>query len=151
MRRSIILWLSYFVIQMLCVSITNAQQSLVLVAHISSPVNKITSKQIRKLYFGIPVKINGYSVVPVRNTSDPLVYQMFLQKVIFLSSRDYERQIISRTFKRGGRMPESISELSNVIKTIRLKPNTITFLPAEFADQHDDLKVIKVLWKGADE
>ncbi|MCL5669464.1 MAG: hypothetical protein M1392_05745 [Gammaproteobacteria bacterium] len=46
---------------------------------------------------------DGVQLVPLLNTGDPMLYEVFLQKVIFLSARNYERQVLSRVFRMGGR------------------------------------------------
>ena len=143
--------LVFIACQILAASVVFAEKEreLVLVALKTSPIQSITSRDIRRIYLGVSVQVNAVTVEPIRNTSDSLLYQMFLQKVVYLSARDYERQLISRAFRKGGSRPVELNEKNKIVSILRENPGTVTFMWADSVSSYPDLKVVKSLWKGS--
>lgn len=137
--------------QLLAVPATTAgkDKELVLVTLNSSPIESITARDIRRVYLGVSMQINAVTVEPIRNTSDSLLYQMFLQKVVYLSARDYERQLISRTFRKGGSRPAEMDEAKDIVERLRENPGAVSFMWADAVANYPELKVVKSLWKGS--
>ena len=73
-------------------------RTLVLASSKTSTVPALTIQDTRKLFLGLPLAKNGETIVPVLNTSDALLYEVFLQKVTYMSSSAYETQLISTVF-----------------------------------------------------
>lgn len=106
-----------------------ADPELVLVASARSPVAQITVADARKLFLGIPVTVHGQAIKPVRNLSDGLLSEMFMQKVMFMSSEDYERQIETRVSRTGGGRPASHGDLSGLTAALQRDPLAVSYMP----------------------
>ncbi len=105
-----------------------SKRSLVLAANTSSPVTNLTTQEARKLFLGVPIEKAGTRIMPLLNTSDPLTYQVFLQKVAFMSSSAFESQILSVVFRLGGKRPETYSDLQELLNALQQRTEAVTFL-----------------------
>ena len=120
--------------------LAQGEPSLVLVANAHSTIQRLSPDEMRKLYLGIPMIIDGQRVHPLRNTN-PMVQEMFMQKVMFMSTPAYERQILSRVFRMGGMRPPEYDEVNELLKALESDPAAVTYLPREFAAR-PDLKIV---------
>lgn len=118
------------------------EQSLVLVANAHSAIQRLSPGETRKLYLGIPMIVDSQRVHPLRNSTDPTVQEMFMQKVMFMSTPAYERQILSRVFRMGGTRPVAFAEMRELLKALEKDPAAVTYLPREFATTRPGLKIV---------
>ena len=125
-----------------------AQRRLLLVCGTESTISSLSHKEVRKLFLGVPIVKDGVRLKPLRNASDPLVEEVFLQKIIFLSKRSYERQLLSRVFRFGGVRPPVFENLPELIDELRQSPGALTYMWSVQDAHADDLKSIGVLWEG---
>jgi hypothetical protein len=119
-----------------------AGSSLVLVASARSVIRQLSPEETRKLYLGVPMLIDSQRVHPLRNNSDPTVQEMFMQKVMFMSTPAYERQILSRVFRMGGTRPQAYAELRELLKALEGDPAAVTYLPRDVAAARPGLKIV---------
>lgn len=117
---------------------------LVLVTNNLSSVPELTLKQIRQIYLGRALR--GVSITPLSNQTNDLLYEVFLQKVIFLSERDYEKRLITRTFQTGERRPIVHVKEHELLQTLSRQLGSVTFMWEETAARYPDIRVVKVLW-----
>ncbi|WFP50560.1 hypothetical protein PL263_00710 [Methylomonas sp. EFPC3] len=127
------------------------RQSLVLVTGSASTIPVLTVQEARKLFLGVPLEKDGERPVPLLNTSDPLIYEVFLQKVAFMSANAYENQTISVVFRLGGKRPESYSDLKDLLAALQQHPGTVTYLWEDQVRANQGIKAVNVLWQGAAE
>ncbi|OQW76451.1 MAG: hypothetical protein BVN35_06665 [Proteobacteria bacterium ST_bin11] len=125
------------------------RHSLVLATGANSSMPPLTVQEARKLFLGVPLEKDGERPVPLLNISDPLIFEVFLQKVAFMSANAYENQTISVVFRLGGKRPESFNDLKNLVETLQQNPGTITYLWEDQVRAHQGLKSVNVLWQGA--
>lgn len=118
------------------------EPSLVLVANVHSVIQRLSPGETRKLYLGIPMIVDSQRVRPLRNNTDPVVQEMFMQRVMFMSTPAYERQILSRVFRMGGTRPLAYAEMNALIKALEKDPAAVTYLPRELAIARPDLKIV---------
>ncbi len=134
------------------IGISNAAQStqrrLLLVCGSESTISSLSPKEVRKLFLGVPITKDGVRLIPLRNASDPLVEEVFLQRMIFLSKRSYERQLLSRVFRFGGVLPPVFKNLPELINELHRSPGAVSYMWSGQAAHADDLKSIGVLWEG---
>lgn len=134
------------------VSMTGAAQAtqrrLLLVCGLESTISSLSHKEVRKLFLGMPIVKEGVRLKPLRNASDPLVEEVFLQKIIFVSKRSYERQLLSRVFRFGGARPPVFTNIRELIDELRQSPEAVTYMWSEQLAFADGLKTIGVLWQG---
>ncbi len=137
----------------LCVASINGaaqttQRRLLLVSSMESTTPSLSLKEVRKLFLGVPVVKNGVRLRPLRNASDPLITEVFLQKIIFMSKRNYERQLVSRVFRLGGERPPVYTNISELIDELRQTPQALTYMWSDQVALTDNVKSIGVLWEG---
>ncbi|HHH36498.1 MAG TPA: hypothetical protein ENK48_06690 [Gammaproteobacteria bacterium] len=109
---------------------------------------QLSRKEIRKLFLGRSVFKNGTQVVPVINESDPLAYQIFLQRVILMSAASYERHLLSRVFRRGGRRPVKLASIRRLGELLRGQPGTVSYMWLDEVRSDPRLLVLDQLWEG---
>lgn len=117
---------------------------LVLVTNKISSLPELSLKQIRQIYLGRAIR--GESIIPLSNQTNDLLYEVFLQKVIFLSERDYEKRLITRTFQTGERRPVVHVKEHELLQSLGRQPGSVTFMWDETAARYPELRVVKVLW-----
>ena len=92
-----------FLLVFLCLininSSATTQRSLLLVCDSNSTLSYLSPTEIRKLFLNVPVVKDGVQIKPLLNFSDPLISDVFLQNVIFMSKRSYERKLLSHIFR----------------------------------------------------
>jgi len=127
----------------------SADRHMVLVAAEGFPVENLPLRELRKAYLGLPVEHESMAVEPLRNLSDPLLYDVFLQKVVFMSRRSYERELLSRVFRLGGTRPVELSAIEQVVAALHAHPGAVTFMWEDTASGLDNVRVVQTLWQGS--
>ena len=124
------------------------RHALVLATSASSSLPALTMQEARKLFLGVPLEKDGERPVPLLNTSDPLIYQVFLQKVAFMSASAYENQTLSVVFRLGGKRPENFTDLKNLVDALQQNPGTVTYLWDDQVQVSQGIKSVTILWQG---
>jgi len=122
--------------------------TLVLVSAADLGDGQLTPNQLRRVFLGIPVSINGDDIRALRNTSDPLLIEVFLQKVVYMSKRRYKRQLVSQTFRTGQMRPPNFNKHDDLVQALESIPDSVTVMWKRDAEKDPALHVIQVLWKG---
>ena len=122
------------------------QRSLLLVCSADSTLSSLSNEDIRKIFLGVPVEKDGVRITPLLNTSDSHLTEVFLQKVIFMSKPDYERQLLSRVFRLGGKRPPEYENISELINELHKSPGSVAFMWSDQVGDHNNLKSIGVVW-----
>lgn len=126
-----------------------AEQRIVLVSAAKTVVAPLTPPELRRLYLGISVVQNGQTLTPLRNGTDPLLYEIFLQKVIFLSARNYEHQLLSQVFRQGGQRPPLYRNTDELIAALKAESGAVTYMWASTAETLPGLRIIGDIWQGS--
>lgn len=108
----------------------------------------VTLDAARKIYLGRQVSVNGHRVVPLVNKSDPLLYQVFLQKVVYMSGSHYERHLLSRVYRRGGKRPQNFISEKALIKALHAQPFTVSYMWESNVRSTSSIFVLRDLWTG---
>jgi len=119
---------------------------VVLVTLKSDLLPELNRFELRAAFVGMPLKKNGLELHPLINRSDSEIYAAFLQKIMTMSRRNYERQLTLRTFQRGGAGLVGADTVDHLIKQMRLRRGTITFMPLDVASHFEELRIMQVLW-----
>jgi len=122
--------------------------TLVLVSGADLGVGQLTPNQLRRVFLGIPVSIGDKAIRALRNTSDPLLIEVFLQKVVYMSKRRYKRQLVSQTFRTGQMRPPNFNEHDDLVKALTSIPDSVSVMWERDAEKDPALHVVQVLWKG---
>jgi len=143
------------VIFLLCLSFVSAsasgetmQRRLLLVTSEESTIPPLTHKEVKKIFLGVPEIKNGKRLKPLRNASDELITEVFLQKLIFMSKRRYEHEIVTRVFRDGGVRPPIFKNISELVDELHQTPGSLTYMWASQLAQTSGVKSIGVLWEG---
>jgi len=149
MRRHL---LFVFSVLLLCniVGVASADgKKVVLVASAHLKHLSLTRVEVRQLFLGGSIKKNDTRLVPVINDIDPLLYEIFLQKIVFMSARTYERRLISRILHKGGQRIQFSSKLVSFENSLATEPGRITFMWESKAHTLPGIVVIEELWPGS--
>lgn len=119
-----------------------AELRLVLVASAQSAIPQLSAEEARKLYLGVPMVVDGQLVHPLRNNTDSVVQEMFMQKVMFMSTQAYERQILGRVFRLGGSRPPVYTETGDLLRALESDRAAVTYMPRDLAIATPKLKII---------
>jgi hypothetical protein len=123
-----------------------ATQSVVLVVRADSSVRALDSVDVRKLFLGLPVLVNGDPLHPLRNRSDPLLDQIFLQQIVAMSQPGYDRQILILVNRQRSLRPPEYSSVTAVVTALEADPNAVSFMWLRDVGHNPKLRVIRVLW-----
>lgn len=123
-------------------------RTVVLVADARSNLAELSQRDLRKLYLGFAYADAEGDLIAVRNESDDLLYQVFLQKVLYMSARTYERQLATRSMHAGMKQPDQIFDHNGVASYLQRSSNVVTFMWADDALLLPQLKVVQTLWQG---
>lgn len=119
---------------------------LVLVANSRSDVDTLTAAEIRKLFLGIPIERNSHLLVPLRNQTDPVLHEVYLQKVMFMSAPMYERALLTRLLRTKGTRPQAYATEKDLLQALQADPNAVTYMWAHQAESIPDLRIVVELW-----
>jgi hypothetical protein len=123
-----------------------ASQAVVLVVRADSPVQELDSVSVRKLFLGLPVLVKGSPLHPLRNRSDALLDEIFLQQIVAMSQSNYDRQILIGVNREGWLRPTEYGHLSELIAALNADPNAVSFMWQRDVGHNPELRVIRVLW-----
>jgi len=122
--------------------------AVVLVTGKDSSIESMSSLDIRKAYLGISVTKGGNTIRALRRSDDAQLNQIFLQSVISMSRRSYERRLLSLTLKFGTPRPVDVQSQQELIRRLLERPSTIAYMWKSDAESDSRVKIIKVLWQG---
>ena len=124
-------------------------KGLVLVADVHSDLPALTMQEVRKLYLGVAVTHSGQTVEPLVNMTDESLYEVFLQKVIFMSAATYQRQLTRRFLHALGRRPTVYRDRARLFDALSRSSYAVTYVMWEDeAERNPEVRVVKVLWDG---
>jgi hypothetical protein len=125
------------------------QRSLLLVCSDDSILESLSLAEVRKIFLGVPVTKEEVRIRPYLNSTDPLATNVFLQQVVFMSEREYKRQLLSRVFRLGDLRPPEYDDLELLIDDLRNTPGSLSFIWSDEFESHAGLKVLSVLWTSS--
>lgn len=125
-----------------------ARDTVVLVAAESCPVDSIDSLDVRKVYLGIAVTINGNHIRPLRLIGDERLDQVFFQSIVAMSRKSYERRALSLALKFGTPRPAEYDDLETALTMIQLIECSIVYAWADDLVDRPGIKILRPLWSG---
>lgn len=133
----------------LCAPGVRAEQEVVLVAAADSPLETLDSLELRKVYLGVPVKVEGTAVVGLRNTSDEQLERIFLQTIVAMSEKSYARRMLSLTLRFGIPRAPAYDNAQKLREALLANPYSISYMWRDGAAPPSGLKILKVLWRSS--
>lgn len=131
----------------LLMTTSRADDVVVLVTGVESPVSDISSLDIRKAYLGIAVTLNENTLRPLRRRGDERLNLIFLQAVIAMSQKSYERRLLSMMLKFGTPRPVEVDSHKELLERLARHPYAIAYMWKTDADADARVKIIRVLWQ----
>ena len=131
----------------LIAQLSSAEEAVVLVTSKNSSFEDISSLDIRKAYLGISVTVDGKIIRPIRRADDERLDGVFLQSVMAMSRRSYERRLLSLVLKFGTPRPAEVDEREDLVRLLLDRPNSIGYMWNSEAESDPRVKTIKVLWQ----
>lgn len=124
-------------------------RKLVLVVDSGSDIGRLSISGTRKLFLGVPVAAapSRESMHPLRNASDPVLEEVFLQKVIFMSRDAYERALLTRAMRGGGSRPALHDSETALVDALRADKFAVTYMWADRVATQSNLKIVAELWE----
>ena len=124
-----------------------ADEALVLVTSAQSPIPELNSLDIRKLYLGFNVRDRSErQIIALTNASDDRVMTVFLQNVMAMTQRAYNRRLLTLAVQSGRPRPRSVQSLERLHQLLLTDRMMVTCMWKTDADKFADLKVLRVLW-----
>ena len=124
-----------------------ADSAVVLVTAKDSPIESISSLDIRKVYLGISVTLDGNAVRALRRRDDERLNQIFLQSVMAMTHRSYERRLLSLVLKFGTPRPPEVDSHEELLELLARNPSSITYMWKREAESDSRVRIIRVLWQ----
>lgn len=125
---------------------------LLLVTGTHSNIPTLSPDDVRRLYLGTAfTTTDGQPIEPLRNTSDPLLEEVFLQKVMFMSGPMYERALMLGVVRAGGARPTAYRSVADLLQALRGRRNTVSYVWRDAILNADDLRIVGVLWQKSGE
>ena len=131
----------------LCLDTAAGPQQVVLVASAASTLDDLDSLQLRKIYLGFDIKHNGTSIKALRNNTDNLLDDIFLQTVVAMSERAYSRRQLSLTLRQGVPRVAEFSDSEDLFRVLTRNPHSVTYMWRKDAERRQDIKILRVLWE----
>jgi len=124
-----------------------ADHEMVLVVAEDSPIAELDVLTMRKAYLGVSVNIEGGRIRPYRLTGDAVLNRIFMQSVIAMSERSYERRLLALTLKYGAPRPDRVESPEQLAQALIGNPLAIGYMWREDADRATGIRVVKALWR----
>jgi len=103
-------------------------RELVLVSGPVGPARRLTTTELRRVFLGMPVEIDGVRLRPLLNTSDPLIPRIFLQKIMFMSANHYHRRLRALAFRSGRPRPREVRNVQRLVEILVSQPGTVALM-----------------------
>lgn len=124
-----------------------AERAVVLVVDKNSSITEMSTLDIRKAYLGIALTSGNRIVSALRIRSDDELNQIFLQTVIAMTPRTYERRIISSALKYGRPIPREARNRDELVNWIVSNSTSIGYMWKSDAEADSRLRIVRVLWQ----
>ncbi len=122
-------------------------ERLVLVTDQASGISRLSASEIRRLFLGFPVNLAGKQLTAVINQSDTRLYEVFLQKVVFMSANVYELHLLSNVVQLGGQLPPTFKEQSLLADRLHKQPGAVSYMWQADLTAYPHLIAIGELWR----
>jgi hypothetical protein len=132
----------------MCLANSDETRRLVLVTDSSSGIKSLTSSETRRLFLGLPVLKQGRSLEAAINHSDPFLYEVFLQRVVYMSSSIYERHLLTNALQLSGQRPQMYNDMRSLVNSLKESPGTVTLLWESDALANPNLVILGEVWHG---
>jgi hypothetical protein len=124
-----------------------AEDSVVLIVSSDSPVERLESIDVRKLFLGLSVIHGNRPLRALRNSTDERLNQIFLQNVVAMSEATFERRLLSMTLQQGSPRPIVYYSKPALLAAVAADPSAVTIAWAADVTGNHRIRVLRVLWR----
>lgn len=124
-----------------------AERSVVLAVAVDSPVAALDAHDVRLLFLGHTVRIDGRTLTPIRNLADRTIDDIFLQSVVAMSATRYDRYTLRLALQQGRPRLREIDSTENLIRSLEANPLAVTYLWDTDVRANPRLRALRVLWR----
>jgi hypothetical protein len=124
----------------------NGTEELVLIVSAQSPIDRLDSALVRKLFLGLTVNQFGSRLRPVLNESDGRIKALFLQNVVSMSDSTYDRYILRLSLLQGSTQPIVFKDVKKLLDDIAADPSAVGYVWAKDVTHDAHVKIVRVLW-----
>ena len=107
----------------------------------------LTMLQVRKAYMAVPVIYDGKPIRAQRLNGDSRLREIFLQSVVGMSRKSYDRRLLSMAIKFGNPRPSEHDALADLARALNDYEMAIGYMWRSDAEARTDVQIIKVLWR----
>ena len=125
-----------------------SDRTVMLVTGAGCPLSDIDNLDVRKVYLGVGVSIDGSHIRPLRLDSDERLEQIFFQSIVAMSRKSYERRALSLALKFGSPRPSEYKRLDGALDAVRRLECGIVYAWADELGGESGIKILKPLWRG---
>lgn len=115
-----------------CIGAINTVQAgedrLVLVAPEGQKVQPLNKTELRRLFLGLPVYRKGVLLQPLINKSEDFCYQVFLQSIVGMSQKRYERTLVSSLYRQGINSPPVYTDVDKILEEMTKSSSRVSFM-----------------------
>jgi hypothetical protein len=126
-----------------------AEQTLVLVTNVHNEIAPLEFNDLRRIYLGLAPKDTDITLTPVGNKSEALLYEVFLQKIVHMSSRSYERHLLTKVVRGGSQRMQISTDADSLNDALRNNKNAISFMWENDAKTNPDITIVQKIWQGS--
>lgn len=124
-----------------------ADRVVVLVTSSDCAMEAISTLDIRKAYLGFGVSYEEKSIRAFRLGNDTKLNQIFLQSVVAMSEKTYERRLLLQLVKYGRPRPREFGSVSELAAALKEGPCNIAYMWQSDLKERTGIKAIKVIWQ----
>lgn len=138
-----------FTAALFCVpSPVRAGERVVLVTSERCTVSRLTSLDLRKIYFGFTIEHDHQIIRAYRNLSDARLEQIFLQNVVAMSKKSYRRRLLWLRLNNGNANVDEFKTVQEFLADLDNWPCAITYLWERQITPSSPLKILDGLWQS---
>lgn len=108
----------------------------------------LASIEVRKLFLGFTIVHNGNVLQPVRNRSDELLDQVFLQHVVTMSADAYERRLLALSLRQGRARPREVRSRNELLRVLKSVRHSVSYAWQDDVEGLSDIHVVRTLWRA---
>lgn len=126
---------------------SQAEDEVVLVVAKDSTLGVMPTLVLRKVYMGMKVQVDGIDLKGHMRRDDGRLEDIFLQSVLAMSRRSFERRALLSAIKYGAPRPESVNGASALAETLLASPGSVGYMWREEAEADSRVRIVQVLWR----
>jgi len=123
-----------------------AEEKHMLLAKTGDKIMPLNRGELRRLFLGMPVYRKGKQLKPLINKHDGRCYQIFLQSVLGMSQKTYERTVSSNGQRQGYHAPVIYSDLNKLVTEMNNNSQAISIIYEHSELRNMPFTIVQEIW-----